>query len=575
MRGENTMDFDDRIFGDLERKEFLIEREAQELSHIILEEIIPEDPTPMDEITLSFLLPPLSEDYIYLYYNTDNTEPDLSSQKITLVKDKIYWKDSIFNFAVKVKAKIPLQKEEKIIKIKLGGEDKISNELYSFSIDYFSPPKWVDTSVIYHIFVDRFAKDAYEVPWSDNLKMKLGGNLKGITKHLDYIESLETDVIWLSPIFKAASYHGYDIEDYYDIDSAWGSKEDLKELVNKAFNRGIRIILDFVPNHLSSNHPIFQNAIQNQNSLYRNWFIFDENGKYETFCGVKTMPKINLKNKEAMDHIINAALYWIREFGISGYRLDHATGPDFNFWTEYYFRLKNKFPDTFHLGEIVDTPLQVKKYAGKLDGTLDFFLFKIMREFFIGKKWLPAEFQKIIGLKQRFYNKNFKTVSFLENHDSNRFLWVAKDKKLLKIAAIFQFTHNDIPVIYNGEEMGANQYRDILEGTHTLHEFTRLPIPWKEENQDLELINFFKKLVSIRKAQPSLYGGDYIPIFSEILSYYKVFGNEKILVLINTTDKNKNYKLDGIFKDLITEKIYEYEILLPPMEGYILLQVDR
>ncbi|HPU44335.1 MAG TPA: hypothetical protein PLS98_09000, partial [Dictyoglomaceae bacterium] len=64
------MDFDDRIFGDLERKEFLIEREAQELSHIILEEIIPEDPTPMDEITLSFLLPPLSEDYIYLYYNT-------------------------------------------------------------------------------------------------------------------------------------------------------------------------------------------------------------------------------------------------------------------------------------------------------------------------------------------------------------------------------------------------------------------------------------------------------------------------------------------------------------------------
>lgn len=563
------MQYDDKIFGDLTKKEFLSEREAKKLTKPSIEKIIPEDPTPEDEIEIIINCPfSFSPKLARLYIE----EKESQHQVLNIESLEVTWKDHIFNFTQLLRIKIPPLGKATIVKLVL--EDIFNNfsDVWYFSIDNFTSPSWSEESIIYHIFVDRFASGDKEIISSDNLKDKLGGNLKGIISRLNYIEDLGVNVLWLSPIFKSTSYHGYDIEDYFEIDPIWGSKEDLKELVKKAFVRGIRIILDFVPNHLSYNNPIFQEALKDEKSKYREWFIFNGD-TYETFFGVKSMPKINLKNKETKNYIIKAAEYWIKNFGISGYRLDHVTGPDINFWTDYYYSMKSKFPDTFHFGEIVDTPLEVKNYIGRLDATLDFYLFKIIRDFFIGKKYHSYEFLKIVEMKNKFYNGKIKTLSFLENHDSNRFLWVSKSKKILELASIFQFSVNDIPIIYNGQEMGANQFRDIIEGNKTLHEYARLPIPWKK--QDKDLIDFYKKLVKIRKNHPSLYKGNFKAIPSQILSFQKEYKDEKFLILINIQEKKEKFKLDGIYKDLLTEKIYSETLEVEPLSGYLLLQINH
>ncbi|ACK42075.1 MULTISPECIES: alpha-amylase family glycosyl hydrolase [Dictyoglomus] len=562
------MIYDDKIFGDLSHREFLAEREAKKLEEVNLEEIFPEDPKPEDEIEITFSCP------INFYPNSVQIiREDKELYTLNVYDRETQWNDSVFNFSEVVKIKIPALKEKGVYQIRLFSIDKKFYEYY-FPIDNHEPPKWSDESIIYHIFIDRFAKDDKEVILSKNLKEKLGGNLKGIISHLDYIENLGVNVIWISPIFKSTSYHGYDIEDYFEIDPLWGTKEDLKRLVNEAFKRGIRVILDFVPNHMSHNNPLFQEALNNKNSKLRDWFLF-KGDDYESFFGVKSMPKINLRNKEAMEYIINAAKYWIKEFGISGYRMDHATGPDINFWTIFYYRMKSEFPDTFYFGEIVETPKETKKYIDKFDGTLDFYLFKIIRDFFIGKSWEPKEFLRIIDLENKFYGDKFKRLSFLENHDSNRFLWVAKDKNLLKLASIFQFSLNPIPIVYNGQEMGCNQFRDIIEGNKTLHEYTRLPIPWDEGKQDKELIEFYKKLINIRKKHPSLYKGRFIPILSNLVSFIKEDEEESILVLINPNHKEEIFNLNGIYKDLFSGNIYTNSLKVNPMNAHLLLRINH
>jgi len=564
--------FDDNIFGNLKEVQYLLERRKKELNRINLWKIIPSDPSPNEDIEIYFSMGPDSfEDKLTLYYTKDGSEPKDSDEKINLYLDEIIWDDTLWNFIKIYKGVIPGQKENTIIRYKVEKDDNI----YSFSVDNFSQPNWIDETIIYHIFVDRFAKGKRPVPYQENLKTKWGGDLKGIIEHLDYIEALGVNALWLSPIFKSPSYHGYDIIDYFEIDPIKGTKEDLKTLVDKAFNKGIRIFLDFVPNHMSIQNPIFQEALENPNSMYRKWFIF-QGELYETFPGAKSMPKIDLRCKEARDYIIESAKYWIKNFNISGYRLDYAIGPVLDFWTDYWFKIKNEFPDTFHFGEIIDTPQKLKSFEGKLDGALDFFLFSMIREFFIGRKWRPNEFNAILLTKREYFNPKFKMVSFLENHDSNRFLWVAKDKKILKLAIIFQFTQNETPIIYYGTEIGLNQYRDILENGRSLHEYNRLPMIWDEEKQDLELFSYYKKIVNIRKNHPSLYKGKYVPFSSPVLSYWKTYGEEKILVLINQEEVEKVIELpkNMIFKNLLDEKIYKDIISIPSKEGLILKTIN-
>ena len=186
---------------------------------------------------------------------------------------------------------------------------------------------------------------------------RLGGSLNGIREKLPYIESIGVNCLWLSPVFESGSHHGYDVIDYFKVAEHFGGNVALKRLVKEAHKCNIRIILDFVPNHCSKDHPYFKEARSDIRSPYRNWFIFHNwPGEYETFMGVKELPKLNLQNPETREYILSAAEMWIRDYQIDVLRLDYTNDPWHDFWTDFQYRIKMLKSDFFTVGEIVEAP---------------------------------------------------------------------------------------------------------------------------------------------------------------------------------------------------------------------------
>jgi glycosidase len=154
---------------------------------------------------------------------------------------------------------------------------------------------------------------------------------------LDYIAELGASAIWLSPIFPSPTAHGYDATDYSTVEPRLGGEQALRELVAGAHGRGLRIILDLVCNHVSNRHPIFLEAVANPRSPYHDWFSFDDSDVgYRSFFGVRSMPQLKLANPEARAWMTDIGRYWLREFEVDGYRLDHANGPGPSYWSEFW-----------------------------------------------------------------------------------------------------------------------------------------------------------------------------------------------------------------------------------------------
>ena len=205
--------------------------------------------------------------------------------------------------------------------------------------ELFELPQWAKNKVVYQIFPSRFAtdKEVSEEEWYQapiNHKADLKGSLRGIIAHLDYIRHLGVDVIYMTPIFSSDSSHKYNIDDYYRIDPSFGTKEDLKELVEKAHGLGMYVILDGVFNHTAVDFFAFKDVMEKkEQSEYLDWYYINEfplvmewgkKPNYKTFSYAAPMPKLNLQNKETADFVIDVASYWIRECDIDGWRLDVA-----------------------------------------------------------------------------------------------------------------------------------------------------------------------------------------------------------------------------------------------------------
>ncbi len=180
--------------------------------------------------------------------------------------------------------------------------------------------------------MDRFNHGAGKA-WkqTSDVCQPFGGTLAGVIAKLPYIKEMGFNAIWLTPIFASPSHHGYDTSDYFQINPAFGTLEEFNLMVSEAHRLGIRIILDFVANHCSNEHPYFQDALKNENSSYHDWFVWKKWPAYDSFFDVGTMPKINLSyGSPARDHLLSAAKYWL-ELGVDAYRLDYAYGPEHDF----------------------------------------------------------------------------------------------------------------------------------------------------------------------------------------------------------------------------------------------------
>jgi glycosidase len=352
-----------------------------------------------------------------------------------------------------------------------------------------SDTPWLKWAVIYQVFIDRFFRAGGDLLTNNGTKpVFCGGNLQGVAEKMDYLSELGINTVWLSPFNKTAAYHGYHITDYFKVEERFGGRKGFRELVRAAGSHRIRLIMDFVPNHVSVEHPIFQKAIRNRRSPFGKWFYWNKDRSYLRYLGVAELAKVNLDSKPARKHFTNAAKHWIDE-GIAGFRLDHALGPSLDFWREFTEAVRAYAPGTPLIGEILFAGIQrqhlstihlpdkhsyflahqlgfdvidatMREYAFVFDGLLDFSFQRLLVKQLANRK-PPTSRKRIQQLLDEHYGgfpEGCALLSFLDNHDMNRFLFEAKgNKSLLRQAAEIQFAQASPPVIYYGTEIGMNQ----------------------------------------------------------------------------------------------------------------------
>ena len=354
------------------------------------------------------------------------------------------------------------------------------------------PPAWTRDAVVYQILVDRFANadGILTMPEPDN--NWAGGDLDGVTAHLDWLDELGVDCMWLTPIFTCHSYHGYDTVDMMSVDERFGGDEALRRLVTAAHEKGIRVLLDFVPNHISHNHPWFREAIDG--GAKRDWFFIEDDGSYQMFFRSHTMPKVNLDHPDARSAMLDVARYWIEEFGIDGYRIDHALGPSESFFAALTSLVENIDPDVWIFGEVTATAHLSRRYGGILDGVTDFPFAYGLRELLSGRL-APDAFAEIERESAAVLSpEEFSWVRFFDNHDMARAIhgWQGSEETL-EHALDIVLSLPGVPSIFYGTEQALSHQRGEPEGGLSVG---RVPMRF---DPSLEILSTTKRLITQRR----------------------------------------------------------------------------
>jgi alpha-amylase len=453
---------------------------------------------------------------------------------------------------------------------------------------------WWNDAIFYQIFVRSF-KDS----GSDGI-----GDFNGIIEMLDYLndgdptttDDLGITGIWLMPIMPSPSYHGYDVVDYYDVNSQYGTKEDFKRLVEEAHKRGIRVIIDLVLNHTGVGHPWFR-AADSGDPEYRDWYIWSEDnpgyigpwnqpvwhkGKSDYFYGVfwSGMPDLNLANPDVTQELYNIAEFWLREMGVDGFRLDaiihliergivQENTPETLAWLEdFHDHYKSIDPTFFTVGEAwTETDKTVEYVGDKVD---------VVFEFDLAGNFVRAANGPIASAASRHLQvvlDNYPEGQygvFLANHDQNRVMSVlGGDEAKAKLAAVMLLTSPGVPFIYYGEEIGMTGVKP--------DEDIRLPMPWKinppgmgfttgqpwrnfapewqtnnvaAQSADPDsLLNLYRTLIQLRNNHAALRTGETLvvaPGSQRLYSILRYDENEAFLVLLNVHPNPQNVELYGL-----------------------------
>ncbi|MBR3898029.1 MAG: glycoside hydrolase family 13 protein [Bacilli bacterium] len=470
------------------------------------------------------------------------------------------------------------------------------DEMWKMSVN-FKVPNWAKGKIMYHIFVDRFKKSddslLTELPhrhihksWNEDLKTGpdeegrwntdfYGGNIRGIIDSLDYIKSLGVSIIYLSPIVKSQSNHRYDTADYEEIDPYIGTEKDLKELCEKAHKKGMKIILDAVFNHTGNDSKYFNeygtyDTIGAYQSIYSPYYDFykKKDNNFEYWWGMKNLPVCDDNSKHWQDYIYGKGGIidkWFK-LGIDGLRLDVADELTDEFIEGIRKAVKRNKEDGFIIGEVWKNPMRMNRSyisSGKgMDTVMDYLLVDALIRYL---KYSDVDKIKDIlnQIQNEYPDDTIKSLmNFTSTHDisravnifgTNRFKldgewsWNLLDedynksssftmsneeyKKAIELLKTYLFTLTFMPgniSIFYGDEIGI-----IGEGNLS----NRKPYPW--DNQDKELLEYFKTIGEIRKKEPFLENAELniLDINGIYLMFERIGEDFKTLTTINRTDK--------------------------------------
>ena len=437
----------------------------------------------------------------------------------------------------------------------------------------FRTPDWVKDAVFYQIFPDRFARSSkllkppHLEAWDSKPTIRgfKGGDLQGVVEKLDYLKDLGINAIFLNPVFKSAANHRYHTYDYFNVDPLLGGNESLRALLDEAHGRGIRVILDGVFNHASRGFYKFHHILENgPSSPYIDWFIvkkfpvdaYNENREpnYAAWWGLHALPKFNVKNPAVRDFLCSVARYWIG-FGIDGWRLDVPEEiDDPAFWKEFRRTVKSLNPDAYLVGEIWHAAKGWLE-GDKFDGVMNYLLSRACVGFFIEKEvddalvrgmgYAPVpqleseRFAETIDHLLNLYDDevNLSLLNLLSSHDTARFLTLARgDDSALRLAVLFLTTFPGIPCIYYGDEIGMEGGRDPdCRGSFT----------WDSAKWDNNLLDYFKRCISLRNRYPSLRRGSFKRLYAreDVYAFSRRLGDETLIVALNVAKAMRNPKI--------------------------------
>jgi glycosidase len=420
---------------------------------------------------------------------------------------------------------------------------------------------WRIGPVVYQVIVDRFAPSAnldakrslYTAPrtlnswattptrgrllpeqglWTHELDF-WGGDLASLTSKLDYIKSLNADVLYLGPIHQAYTNHKYDAQDYFKVSPELGNRSDVTSLAANLHAKGMRLVLDGVLNHMGRTAPQFQDALRNPTSPYRDWFYIGSQYKfgYRAWWDVANLPDVNWENPA-----VRARLYgdrdsviqgWLKD-GIDGWRLDVAHDIGFSFLTEATRAAHLAKPGSLVLGEVYNYPQQ---WLGPLDGILNITMGEVIYELAdgsVGGRQAGDIFERMMADSN--FDGILRSWIVLDNHDRARILNRLPDVKSRRMAQVLQFTLPGSPNLYYGTELG-------LEGADD--PMNRAPMDWSRATVTNPEFVWINQLTKMRKDMRALRIGEFKRLDADNLLAFTRFTDrvsETTVVIANPTN---------------------------------------
>ncbi|MDH4334180.1 MAG: alpha-amylase family glycosyl hydrolase [Chloroflexota bacterium] len=429
-----------------------------------------------------------------------------------------------------------------------------------------APPAWVRDAVFYQIFPDRFARSERVTrpgpmePWESPPTVHgfKGGDLYGIIERLDHIASLGVTALYLNPIFASASNHRFHTYDYYTVDPLLGGNDALRELLDEAHRRGMRVVLDGVFNHASRGFWPFHHVLETgRHSPYREWFYLDPSvltkGRplhayperslsaalpadygtthregpasiktlgYQAWWNLPALPKLNVGNPQMREYLLGVAEHWIR-FGADGWRLDVAAEiEDLTFWAEFRHRVRAVNPEAYLVAEIWDVSpewLGPDRFDALMNyplgfGILGFAAGSHLDRAVAGGHGAVAEgllpldgagfATRVEELLTSYPAEHVAAqLNLLDSHDTPRALALCgEDEASLRIATLLQMAMPGAPSIYYGDEIGMTGHADPD---------SRRAFPPNEGDWNHGLLAFMRGAVAARAADPALRGDGY------------------------------------------------------------------
>lgn len=446
---------------------------------------------------------------------------------------------------------------------------------------------WNDT-----VFYEMFARSFFDSSGDGT------GDFSGMTEKLDYLndgnpattDDLGIGGIWLMPIHDSPSYHGYDVLDYTSVNPDYGSMQEFRTFVDEAQDRGIKVIIDFVLNHSSAQHPWFINSRNNVDG-YRDYYRWrqshpgyngpwgqnvwhqDSSGFYYGLFWDQ-MPDLNYENEEMKEKIFQAADFWLSDIGVDGFRLDAVTyifedgsnlvhtDETLAFWEEFGVRVGQNNPEAVTVGEAWTNTEQVLPYVqnDRLDLAFEFDLASA-----ILNAVRSGQNQNLMQQMQQVYNSYdpHQFATFLTNHDQNRVMDELNDDwDRAKTAASIYLSLPGVPFLYYGEEIGMTgskpdpQIRTPMQWTDGPQAGFTTGSPWINLNDDYQqrnvatqeqdessLLNHYKKLIHLRNERAALRTGEYKPVISstqQLFSFTRTLDDDQMMVIVNLDESSVN-----------------------------------